>query len=129
MNNLIINERNGAIISLNATVATKYFDRMIGLLKKDKLKEGHALWIKPCNSIHTFGMKYPLDIIFLDKCNIVISLRINIKPNRFCVPRLLCHSAIELPAGSIERICLHLGDRFKMYNSQDYKKLLYEMIK
>lgn len=118
MNDSIINERDGTIVSMNVAFAFKCYERMLGLLIKDKLSEEHCLWIKPCCSIHTFGMKYPLDVIFLNKYNIVVCIRENVKPNRFCIPRSLCHSAIELSAGSINKLRLYPGDRLILSSSQ-----------
>jgi uncharacterized membrane protein (UPF0127 family) len=76
------NLRNGKELSNNVIVADSILKRMKGLLGKSELPVGEGLWIKPCMSVHTFFMKFPIDVIFLNKRNQVIALIKNILPNR-----------------------------------------------
>jgi uncharacterized membrane protein (UPF0127 family) len=108
------NVRNGKEISNNVAVACSLFKRMRGLLGKSELPVGEALWIKPCMSIHTFMMKFPIDVIFLDRRNQVISVKKNMQPNRITRFYQRALSVLELPAGTIEATGTEVGDEIEI---------------
>ncbi len=83
-------------------------ERTQGLLGKPPLGEDEALWIIPCNSIHTIGMKYSLDIIYVNRSGKVEKIIENILPLRasFC---LSAHSTIELKAGAVAKTGIRVG--------------------
>lgn len=89
-----------------------FFERSKGLLGCKYLKEGHGMLIKPCNSIHTFFMRIPLDIVFLGKDNCIISMRENMKAQRFSMSRSAA-SVLELMAGQIYLSGLQKGDQLQ----------------
>ena len=107
------NASNTKELSRNVDVADKLFKRMKGLLGKRDMEEGDALWIKQCNSIHTFFMRFPIDVIFLDKNNKVIAIRENLQPNRLTRLYSRAVSVLELPAGTIEATATVVGDRIE----------------
>lgn len=86
-------------------------ERMRGLFGVS-LSEVAGLWIIPCNSVHTIGMKYPLDLVYLDKQNQIVKLIENITAWRFS-GTLAAHSVIEFAAGSIQQYGLSIGDKLK----------------
>ena len=92
-------------------VADSILTRMKGLLGKKSLPEGEALWLRPCNSVHTFGMRFPIDVIFLDRHQRVVALFRDLRPNRLTIPSFSASSALELPAGTIGRAAVSIGDR------------------
>jgi uncharacterized membrane protein (UPF0127 family) len=92
---------SGKVLAPNLAVADTFFTRLKGLLGKQELPHGEGLWIKPCNSVHTFGMKFPIDIIFLDKNYRIIGLANGLNPNRASKVLLEASSVIELPAGTL----------------------------
>jgi uncharacterized membrane protein (UPF0127 family) len=108
------NIRNSKQLAVNVTVADNLFTRMKGLLGKSEMMSGEALWIKPCMSVHTFGMKFPIDIIFLDKKNKVVSFINNIKPNRMTRLYFGAASALELPAGITKATEIEVGDKIEI---------------
>ena len=71
-----------------------------------------GLWIAPCEAVHTFGMKFPIDVVFLDRHNRVNGLRVSLRPRRIAVC-LSAHSVLELPEGAIGRTCIELGDHLE----------------
>lgn len=84
------------------------FERMRGLLFRSKLKPMQALWIEPCPSIHTVGMKYSIDVVFLDKKGIVLKVVNNIAPMRMAA----CKGAkvsLELLAGEAKKVQIQIG--------------------
>lgn len=88
-------------LQLKIKHANSFWTRFKGLLlyKKPFIEEG--LLITPCNSIHMFFMRFPIDVAFLDQSNNVVKLVSNIKPWRVVPPVRGAHSALELPSGTI----------------------------
>lgn len=81
-------------------IASSASQRRTGLLKHSTLNEGEGLWIVPCEAVHTFAMRFPLDLVYLDRKKRVKKTRSHVVPGRFsgC---LTAHSVLELPAGTI----------------------------
>ena len=73
-------------------------DRRTGLLGTDGL--AGALWIDRCSCVHTFGMRYPLDVAFLDRAGLVLATAA-MKPSRLGRPRFRARSVLEMPAGRL----------------------------
>ncbi len=87
-------------------------ERRRGLLGETAFDNISGLWIVPCEAVHTFGMKMPIDSIFLDKRLCVKSLRTNLKPGRVAIC-LSAHSVLELPAGTVTSSGTAVGDRLE----------------
>jgi uncharacterized membrane protein (UPF0127 family) len=87
--------------------------RRTGLLKHDKLDQGTGLWIVPCEAVHTFFMKFAIDLIYLDRRRRVRSVVRELRPWRLsvCLP---AHSVLELPAGTIDRTNTQMGDELEL---------------
>jgi uncharacterized membrane protein (UPF0127 family) len=75
-------------------------DRRTGLLHHEDLPPGSGLWIDPCEAIHTFQMKFAIDVAFLDRKHRVIKVRKDVGPRRICLC-LHASSVLELPVGAI----------------------------
>ncbi len=95
-------------------VAKDLLKRMKGLLGKRVMSQGSALLIVPCKGIHTIGMQFPLDVIFLDKNNRVTSLREDLRPNRMTGFYFRAVSVLELPAGTIASTGTRIGDEIEI---------------
>lgn len=102
--------RHDQILSHELAIADSLISRLIGLLGKDRLRDDEMLWIKRCNSIHTFFMKFPIDCIFLDSQMKVCALKANILPWRIVFPIWSARSVIELRAGQIAALNIKVGD-------------------
>jgi uncharacterized protein len=105
-----IDRTSGKELALNLAVADTFFTRLKGLLGKKELLQGEGLLIKPCNSIHTFGMKFPIDVVFLDKEKRILALFKNLPPNRIIRVLPNAKSVIELPAGTLDALGSHIGN-------------------
>lgn len=95
-------------------VADNFLTRLVGLLRDKTLERGDGLWIVPCNSIHSFGMRFIFDAIFLDKNLRVVHLVREVKPWRATKMVFSAHSVLEIPAGLISQTTTELGDQFEM---------------
>lgn len=87
-------------------------ERRTGLLKHTKLEEGAGLWIVPCEAVHTWFMKFALDLIYVDRKYRVRGVRKGVAPWRFSAC-FAAHSVIELPAGTIDRTGTQTGDELQ----------------
>ena len=83
--------------------------RRTGLLKHERLNPGEGLWIVPCESVHTFFMKFPIDLVYLDKKHRVRKVRHAVPAWRLSAC-LSAHSILELPAGTAEKTGTQVGD-------------------
>lgn len=97
----IYNSTQNNLIADDIKVAENFFTRSIGLLSKKSLSGNEGLIIKPCCSIHTFFMKFDIDVLFVNKQNKIIALYENVKPWRILPIHLRSYYVIELPSGSI----------------------------
>jgi uncharacterized membrane protein (UPF0127 family) len=92
-------------IEVADTVAT----RRRGLLGRKALASGEGLWIAPCEAVHTCGMQFPIDLIYLDRARRVKKLQHAVPPWRLSAC-LSAHSVLELAAGSIRKTQTRPGD-------------------
>ncbi|MDI6605911.1 MAG: DUF192 domain-containing protein [Candidatus Omnitrophota bacterium] len=106
----IKNKTKNTVLAENATIANSFLSRMKGLLGRKEFKKGEALVLTPCNSIHTFFMKFPIDIIFLDKDKRIVKIIPSLQPFRLSGIYFNAASAIELPAGLAEVQSASVGD-------------------
>jgi uncharacterized membrane protein (UPF0127 family) len=109
-----INVTRGVRLTERGRVADSALTRLVGLLRDKTLEYGDGLWIKPCNSIHSIGMKFKFDAIFLDKDLRVVHLMSEMKPWRISKIVFSAQSVLELPAGLISQTVTKLGDQFEM---------------
>ena len=109
-----INLTRGASLTECARVAENPWTRLVGLLRDKMLAQGDGLWIVPCNSIHSFAMRFVFDAIFLDKQLRVVHLKSEMKPWRTSALIFSAHSVLELPPGTIHRTGTQPGDQFEM---------------
>jgi len=100
-------------------VADNFVTRLVGLLRDKTLAQGDGLWIKHCNSIHSFGMQFVFDAIFLDKDLRVVHLMREMKPWRISKMVFSAQTVLELPAGVISQTATELGDQFEMRVSKN----------
>ena len=107
------NITRGVILAESADLADTSEKRRTGLLKHTGLEPGQGLWIIPCESVHSFFMKFTIDVLYLDREKKVRGMRPNMKPWRLsaCLP---AHSVLELPAGTIGRTGTKKGDQLTL---------------
>lgn len=106
---LFRNHRDDCLLE-NFSLATSLGERMRGLLGRPPLAHNQGLLISPCNSVHTLGMTYPIDVIYIDRNQCVVKIVPELKPQRvsFCIK---ASATLELCAGSAKKLKLNLGDQ------------------
>lgn len=108
----VYNRSRETFVATKAAVADTYLFRLIGLLGKTKqwARPGNGLWIKPSRGVHTIGMMFPLDLIFLDDKKQVVHVEELVKPFRISKVCLKACSVLELPPYTIFRTGTQVGD-------------------
>ncbi len=101
---ILIQKNNRKILANKVRLCRNFFSRARGLLGTKELASEEACWLIPCNSVHTFGMNYPIDVYFLNKKNEIISMIQNMKPNRVSPVVWKAHSVLELRSGIVRDI-------------------------
>lgn len=100
-----------ADLAARATVADNFWRRLRGLLGRDGLEAGEGLVIVPCSSVHMLGMKFPLDVLYLDRAGTVLRVLPELRPGQLGPVVWRSHLAVELPAGTIAATGTAPGDR------------------
>jgi uncharacterized membrane protein (UPF0127 family) len=90
-------------------VADTSAKRNVGLLGREQLSSGEGLWIRPCQAVHTFWMRFPIDLVYLDRKNRIRKLSDEVPAWRMSAC-LVAHSVIELPSGTIRNTQTQPGD-------------------
>jgi uncharacterized protein len=104
------NQTRDTVLADRADIADTAFARNRGLLKRTALASGEGLWIVPCEGVHTIGMKFPIDVVFLNRKRKVVKIRREMKKWRIAMC-LRGHSVLELPAGMCEAARTSVGDQ------------------
>lgn len=97
-------------------VAESFFARGKGLLGRKNLEPNTALWIKPCNNIHTFFMRFKIDCIFVDKKMKIERIASRVRPFKIVGPFWKASSVFETPEGLAEKWNLQVGDQLYVVN-------------
>jgi len=107
------NRTRGGDIAERVEVASNPWSRFWGLMGRRGLDPGHGLLIKPCSSIHMFFMRFPIDVVFLDRDNVVVKVVHGIKPWRMAMGDG-GKNALELPAGTAAATGTAEGDQLDL---------------
>jgi uncharacterized membrane protein (UPF0127 family) len=108
----VINERNKNILSEQTEIASTMYERLLGLMGRSEFPNGRGMLIKRSgNSIHTFFMKFPIDVAFINKSGEVKDIKTEIKPWRMVFAKTVALTdCLELPAGTLAKTDTKIGD-------------------
>ena len=109
----VLNQTRGKELADRADIADTSAKRRTGLLKHTGLAPGEGLWIVPCEGVHTFRMKFPIDVVFLDKKRAILKTRPDMVRGRIALC-LRAHSVLELPAGTLSATGTVAGDQLEL---------------
>lgn len=112
----IYNTTRQTFLATKATVANTYLSRLVGLLGKTGkwARPGQGLWIVPSCGVHTFGMLFSIDLVFLDRNRQVVHLEESLAPFRVSKVSLKATSVVELPPHTIYRTRTQVGDHLEI---------------
>ena len=106
--------QTGAIVAEHVKVASKRIDRAVGLLGRSHLDKGEALWITPCRGVHTWFMRFPIDVLAMDANGVVVDVVSTMGPWRMRLPKPGSESVLELPAGTLNNLQLKVGHQIRI---------------
>jgi uncharacterized membrane protein (UPF0127 family) len=101
---------DGRVVCEHLLVAARPLRRMRGLLGRASLPGGEGILLRPAGSVHTFFMRFPIDVLFLDREGVVVGIEPALAPWR-TAGRRGAKSVVELAAGECERRGVDVGDR------------------
>ena len=99
-----------AVLATRVGLADKPWSRLKGLLGRSTLAPGEGLLLFPCKAVHMWGMKFSLDVAFLDASGCIIATYQSLEPGKRTKMHRLARYALELPAGTLARTGTSRGD-------------------
>lgn len=109
----LVNESTKAAIAQRVELAVSRTERRRGLLGRRRLETGAALILTPCFAVHTAGMQFPIDVVFVNRHGLAVRVVRQLAPWRIAIATG-AHAVIELPAGTVARCDLRTGDRVSL---------------
>ncbi|CAG4898191.1 DUF192 domain-containing protein [Paraburkholderia gardini] len=103
--------RAGVDMGIRVSIADTPLERMRGLLGRDGLARDEALLLCPCRSVHTFGMRFAIDVLFLDRHGRLVALHAD-TPARRLLFNFHATQTLEMPAGTAHGQAIKTGDVF-----------------
>jgi uncharacterized protein len=110
MDAIVLLGPNGQVVCERCEIAADFVRRGRGLLGRRQLSRGEGMLIRPTWSVHTWFMRFAIDVVFLDADLTVLKIADRLRPWRAAFRRS-AHQALELPAGECERLGIRVGDR------------------
>jgi uncharacterized membrane protein (UPF0127 family) len=104
-------------LATEGAVASSLRDRAVGLLGRSRLADGDCLYIERSPSIHMFFMRFPIDVVFVDRQGRVTKIVENLKPWRVVFWARGARDAIELPVGAVAASGTQIGDHIELANA------------
>ncbi len=111
---VVHNRTRGRTLAGHVQLADTPRARRVGLLKREELAAGEGLWIFPTHAIHTFGMRFPIDVAFLDRRLRVKRVYHRLVPYRLTSFVWGARSVLELPCGSLDETGTDIGDELQI---------------
>lgn len=111
------NRTRTTYLATELMIARTHWTRFRGLMATDasRFRRGQGLWISPSHGVHTFAMRFPIDVVYLDRERIIIHVEEELKPWRLAAVRIQAASVLELPTGTIRESQTELGDTVDIY--------------
>jgi uncharacterized protein len=108
-------------LATSLAVADTHWTRLRGLLglSPNDFRNGYGLWIVPCHGVHTLGMGFPIDVVYLDSNRTVVHVQSELKPWRFAAIRTQAASVLELPIRTVAETQTAIGDKIEIIIEKD----------
>ena len=112
----VFNRTRQAYLATELSLADTHWSRFCGLMLKNAsyFPKGRGLWIVPSRGVHTFAMRFPIDVVYLDKNQRVVHLAQGLKPWRMAAVKLEAASVLELPGDTLAASGTKIGDELEI---------------
>lgn len=112
----VYNQNREALLASEVVVANTYWKRLVGLLGKHGrwARGNRGLWIVPSRGVHTIGMLFPIDVVFLDRNKDVVHIEEHLRPFSISKVCLKAETVLELPPHTVFRTGTKIGDRLEV---------------
>jgi len=117
----ILDETRNTILGTRIALADTFLTRLVGLLGKKQMASDGGLLIQPSSGVHTFFMRFPIDVIALDRNHRVRAVWHALRPWRLSRVSWRYQSVLELPAGQIRRCRVEVGDQLRMTTTDEIR--------
>jgi uncharacterized protein len=119
------NRTRQVYLATDLAVADTHWTRLRGLLgrRSDDFRNGAGLWIVPCHGVHTLGMGFPIDVVYLDPDFHVVHVQSGLHPWRFAPVRMQASSVLELPCHTTTKTETVVGDKIEITLPEDSGRL------
>lgn len=114
---VLVNATKKTVVSDRCHFANTVLKRMVGLLNRKVMAQGDGLLLDRCYGVHTFGMRFAIDVLFLDKDLHVIRAVKALAPYRTCIVKRAVY-VLELPSGSVDRSRSEPGDQIQIRTAE-----------
>jgi len=110
------NRTRQSFLATEMRVANSHWTRFRGLvgMKPERFGFGQGLWIIPCHGVHTWGMRFAIDVVYLNSNQVVVHLEENIKPWSFAPVRIDSATVLEVPSHTIWNSGTRVGDQIEL---------------
>jgi len=115
------NQTRRVYLATQLALADSHWTRLRGLLgaSASDFGNGCGLWILPCHGVHTLAMRFPIDVVYLDRENMVVHIERELQPWRFAPVRMKAASVLELPCQKVGETGTALGDKIEITLKKD----------
>lgn len=120
----VFNETKESFLSLRVKAADTHFSRLLGLVGRLRLKADEGIWVFPSRGVHTIGVLFPIDLVYLDANKRVVHLVESFGTFRVGPLRLDCASVLELPTRTIYSSQTKIGDQLRICLPEDMERFL-----
>ena len=115
------NRTREAYLATQLRIAETHWSRFRGVMCADasSFHAGRGLWLVPSRGVHTFAMRFPIDVLYLDREKTVVHLEQNLKPWRVAPVRMNAISVLELPGNTLHSTCTAVGDQIEIVSGSE----------